>query len=130
MDHHTFSNGVTVPKGTKLAIDISQMHLSSVYDNAQEFDPWRFHKIQETTGKRSDMTTTTNEFLAFGHGRHVCPGRFFAAVELKLMMAHLILHYDVKCEQDGIRPKDTWIGPTCLPDAKARLLFRKRQGRL
>jgi Cytochrome P450 len=128
MDDHTFSNGVTLPKGTKVAIDVSHMHMGPYYINAKEFDPWRFIKIQETTGKRNDMTTTSNEFLAFGHGRHVCPGRFFAAVKLKLMMAHLVTNYDVKCEQDGVRPKDTWIGHSCVPNANAKLLFRKRQG--
>ncbi|KAH6915699.1 cytochrome P450 [Coprinopsis sp. MPI-PUGE-AT-0042] len=127
MNDYTFGNGVTLPKGSTIAVDLTDMHMSPDYDNAKEFDPWRFYKIQTETGKRSDMTTTTSDFLAFGHGRHACPGRFFAAVEIKLMMAYLVLNYDVKCEQDGVRPKDMWVGQTCVPDPKANLLFRKRQ---
>ena len=128
MEDHTFTNGVSVPKGTNLSVEVMAMQTGPEYENPLEFDPWRFQKIQEQTGKRSDITTTTNEFLAFGHGRHACPGRFFAAVEIKLLMAYLALHYDVKCEQDGVRPKDMWVGQTCVPDPKANLLFRKRQG--
>ncbi|EAU90768.2 cytochrome P450 [Coprinopsis cinerea okayama7 len=124
LEDFTLANGVKVPKGLTLAVDITGMHQSSEYGNPSEFDPWRFSRIQEA-GKRSDMTTTNAEFLAFGHGRHACPGRFFAAVELKLMMAYVVLNYDVKCE--GERPKNLWLGVTCAPNPKAKLLFRKRE---
>jgi cytochrome P450 len=127
MSDYTFSNGVTLPKGTALSVDTTPMHMGSEYENPEEFDPWRFYNIQQKTGKRSDITTTSNDFLAFGHGRHACPGRFFAAVEIKLMMAYLVLNYDIKCEQDGVRPKDMWVGQTCVPDPKANLVFRRRQ---
>ena len=55
------------------------------------------------------------------------PGRFFAAMELKAMVAHLILNYDVKLENEGVRPPDTWLGAYCVPNQKAKMLFRKRQ---
>lgn len=40
--------------------------------------------------------TTSDEHFAFGHGRHACPGRFFVACELKLIMAHLLRNYDMR----------------------------------
>lgn len=55
------------------------------------------------------------------------PGRFFAAMELKAMMAHLVLNYDVKLENNGVRPPDIWLGGYCVPNQKANVLFRKRQ---
>jgi Cytochrome P450 len=55
------------------------------------------------------------------------PGRFFAAIELKAMMAHLVLNYDVKLENEGVRPPDIWLGGYCIPNQKANVLFRKRQ---
>lgn len=52
------------------------------------------------------------------------PGRFFAANELKAMLAHVLMKYDVKLE-DAF-PKSMVIGSAVVP-AKANVLFRKRQ---
>lgn len=38
--------------------------------------------------------------LQFGYGRHACPGRFFAAHEIKMIMASFVMHYDVKMPGD------------------------------
>jgi hypothetical protein len=43
------------------------------------------------------------------------------------MMAHLVLTYDFKLENEGVRPPDTWLGAYCVPNRKAKVLFRKRQ---
>ena len=59
---------------------------------------------QEKDGKKVDLVSTQADFVAFGHGAHACPGRFFAAEVLKLMLAHVVMNYDVKlC---GDRPKN------------------------
>ena len=71
--------------------------------------------------------TTSESFLPFGHGRHSCPGRFFASQEMKLMLAHIVMNYDVKI--DGPRPKNIEIKGAAFPDAKAKLLVRLRQDR-
>ena len=55
------------------------------------------------------------------------PGRFFAANELKAIMAHLIVNYDVKLEQEGMRPLNKYFGLAVLPDPTAVVLFRKRR---
>ncbi|KAK1499410.1 ent-kaurene oxidase [Colletotrichum cuscutae] len=34
--------------------------------------------------------------MAFGFGRHACPGRFFAATEIKMLIARLLLEYDIR----------------------------------
>ncbi|KAF8662735.1 hypothetical protein AX14_007030 [Amanita brunnescens Koide BX004] len=66
------------------------------------------------------------DYLLFGHGRHACPGRFFVANELKAMLAHILLNYDVKMANGGGRPEDMWFGRSSLPNTKAEVLFRKR----
>lgn len=48
------------------------------------------------------MTHTTATNLTFGNGRHACPGRFFAANEIKAMLAHVLLEYDVKPKDDSV----------------------------
>lgn len=58
-------------------------------------------------------------------GAHACPGRFFAANELKLMLAHIVTHYDVKMV-NGVRPDNRHFGGSCVPDPKGEVMFRKR----
>lgn len=57
----------------------------------------------------------------------VSPGRFFAVNVLKGMLAHIVINYDIKLEEEGVRPPNKWFGLTLIPDPTAKLLFRKRQ---
>ncbi|TFK21848.1 cytochrome P450 [Coprinopsis marcescibilis] len=119
----TFSNGMTVPKGTIISVDWLDSH--GKYDSPTEFDPWRHYRLHQETGKKADMTITSSNFLAFGHGRAACPGRFFAAVELKMLLAHLLLKFDVKMK-GGVRPEDVCLGSNIFPNSNGQLLFKKR----
>ncbi|RDA90836.1 hypothetical protein CP533_1558 [Ophiocordyceps camponoti-saundersi (nom. inval.)] len=74
------------------------------------------------------MVSTSDRHFAFGHGRHACPGRFFAAHELKLIMAHLLLNYDFRPIPQ--RPQSTWIGPTGIPPLGACIEVRRKKGSL
>jgi cytochrome P450 len=95
------------------------------------------------------MISTNVDHLPFGTGKHACPvstvfplplifdlaspylstiqGRFFAATELKAIMAHIVLTYDVKAEVEGVRPPDKVFGTRITPNATGRVQFRKRQ---
>jgi hypothetical protein len=53
------------------------------------------------------------------------PGRFFAVNEIKLMLAHVLLTYDVKL-RDGMRPTDEWIFTVANANSEADVLFRRR----
>ena len=72
------------------------------------------------------MVSSSQDHFPFGHGRHICPGRYFAACVLKLMLAHTVMTYDVKLEIEGVRPQDIWFMDTCVPNPNANVLFRKR----
>jgi hypothetical protein len=54
------------------------------------------------------------------------PGRFFAAVELKTMLAYVLVNYDIKMANDAGRPRNIPIGSEMMPDTTAQVLFRKR----
>ena len=126
---HTFTDGTKVPSGTTVAVALDSVHLNDkIYPDALTFDPFRFVKLkeQDATGRKFDIVTTSNDSLAFGHGRHSCPGRYFAACELKLMFAHVVMNYDVKIENEGVRPKDLWFVTSCVPNPNAKIFFRKR----
>ena len=59
--------------------------------------------------------------------RPCSPGRFFAANELKCMMAHIVHAYDVKLEKEGEIPQPEWFTYAVSPNRNAEVLFRKRQ---
>ena len=54
------------------------------------------------------------------------PGRFFAANELKAIMAYIVVNYDLKIGGDGKRPANIYLAENMLPNPKGEILFRKR----
>ncbi|KAI0060667.1 cytochrome P450 [Artomyces pyxidatus] len=123
----TFSNGVTIPAGVFLSCPSRATHADDAhYPRADVFDGFRFAKLRESEGTKHQLASTTPEYLAFAHGRHACPGRFFAANELKAMLAHIVLTYDVKFPEGCDFPPDRFVGTVSSP-GQADLLFRKRQ---
>ena len=57
----------------------------------------------------------------------ISPGRFFVANELKAMLAHVLLNYDIKMADGRGRPENWQFGIYTGPDMKAKILFRKRR---
>ena len=55
------------------------------------------------------------------------PGRFFAASELKAMLAYIVVNYDLKIAGDGGRPPNVYILTSVVPSPKGEILFRKRR---
>ncbi|EEB93346.1 hypothetical protein MPER_08007, partial [Moniliophthora perniciosa FA553] len=76
---------------------------------------------------KHQMISPNTEYLLFGAGRHACPGRFFAVNELKLLLSHVLVNYDVRFDGEGGVPKDMRFGASRAPNRKAELMFRKRQ---
>jgi hypothetical protein len=115
------------------------------------FDPFRFSDMRAEGGQgvKHHLVTTHPDYIPFGHGRHAwlvllfcriscrdflifilswfcSPGRFFAANELEAMLAYVGLNYDIKLENEGVRP-DCWVGSTCVPNPTAEIMIRKRE---
>lgn len=66
----TFSNGVTVKKGSFVAASTFSTHWDEeIYPDARTFKPWRFFHEGDETGK-DRFTSTGNEFMSFGAGKH------------------------------------------------------------
>lgn len=126
----TFSDGTYIPKGTTLQVAASAIHINEAnYPEPNKFDPFRFvdKTKKENKGRKVDLVSTHTDYVAFGHGRHSCPGRFFVANELKLMLAHIIMTYDVKLDPEGERPKNVSFITSCIPNPKGEVMFRKRR---
>lgn len=94
--------------------------------------------------KQLGMISTGENFLAFGHGRHACksrtilsrgpskrtdaydsgPGRFLVQHELKMMLAYIVMNYEVPNLPE--RPPNQWLGISIIPPSKAKIRVRRR----
>ena len=79
----TLSGGTRLPKGTMISAPIAMFSTDSDFvEDPETFDGFRWYKKSlEAEGRATQTTWTTISArdLAFGHGRHACPGRFFAS---------------------------------------------------
>ncbi|KAJ6563057.1 cytochrome P450 [Mycena vulgaris] len=131
-DGFTFSDGTFLPAGSLVQVPTRAVHHDpGNFPNAEVFDGLRCYNMRASAESESSvfnhyMVTTAPTHLAFGHGRHACPGRFFAATELKAMLAYIVLKYDVRLENEGERPPDQLFDALRIPNQGAKVLFRKR----
>lgn len=123
----TLANGFVIRKGDKIFVDNTNMWSSKYYDHPEKFDPYRFMKWREE-GKETiaHLVSTSDKHMGFGHGEHACPGRFFAANELKIALCHIVLKYEWKLPE-GHDPQDFVVGSSIAANPSLRLLIRRRE---
>ncbi|EUC47347.1 hypothetical protein COCMIDRAFT_3606 [Bipolaris oryzae ATCC 44560] len=122
-----FKDGTIVPPGAIITAPPLHLHRSEeFYTNPQVFDGFRFSRLKEESQgpTKHQMVSTDIEYLLFGHGKHACPGRFFAVNEMKLIFAKLLQQYDLKLIP-GTAPKAMFIGTMAVPETKLNVLLRK-----
>ena len=144
------NDGLHLPQGTRIGTPTYSIHHdNNVYENAMTYDAFRFSRVRAGASKSStengtatgamnkedlakvleaknlSTVTTSDTFLSFGHGRHACPGRFFAAMEMKLLLAYIVLNYDVKTFDK--RPANSFMAGSILPPMKATISVRRRR---
>ncbi|KZL82211.1 cytochrome p450 [Colletotrichum incanum] len=135
----TLSNGQVIPKGSIIEVPtIGIYNDEEFFPDADEFDPLRFYKLrlakkEQKTGSKQAEVVANAQFVSvgqsslnFGYGRHACPGRFFAVNEIKMIMATLLLKYDLM-NPDGSRERHSNLvsGAMIYPDPNRVILLRK-----
>ncbi|KAI0135259.1 ent-kaurene oxidase [Daldinia grandis] len=75
---------------------------------------------------RWQFTSIGDTAMNFGLGKHACPGRFFASCEIKMVLAYLLLNYDIKLRDGEGRPTPNMFMMTKSPSMTAEVLFRRR----
>ncbi|KAF5350114.1 hypothetical protein D9756_009061 [Leucocoprinus leucothites] len=120
----TFSDGTFIPKGTRFAVAGHAInHDKRIYSNPYEFQGFRYVDMDPSKWQLASLSL---EFMGFGIGKRACPGRFFAATELKTAVARILLDYDIKLtDEKAGRPKD-FLGMFMEPGAKAKFSFKRR----
>lgn len=116
----TLSDGLYLPAGTFTlanAMAISRDPEIVISDtDLDKFDGLRYYRVREQTAKegvskaagagKHQFVSVSASSLMFGHGRHACPGRFFAGNEIKLILVKLLLQFDIKSDA-ATRPRST-----------------------
>ncbi|GKU15888.1 unnamed protein product [Fusarium langsethiae] len=125
----TLPNGDVIKKGTKIVCDNTHMWSSQFHENGDKFDGYRYLRLREATEQDKNahphLVSPSADHLGFGYGNHACPGRFFAANEIKIALCHMLLKYDWKLA-DGVVPKASPFGMMQTADSQAKLLIRRR----
>ncbi|KAF9870929.1 cytochrome p450 [Colletotrichum karsti] len=122
----TLSDGTFIPKGSHITIPTFHMRDPDVFgSNADEFDGYRFLRMRDEPGQENkwQFVSTSPEFLSFGHGKHACPGRFFASNEIKIALIHLLLKYD--WDIVGLKPGSA-VKSRFVPNPETLIQYRSR----
>jgi retinoid hydroxylase len=105
--------GYEIPSGWVVVISPFVSHrVAELFANPDQFDPDRFAPSREED--RKDPFA----LIGFGAGPHVCIGRQFATMELKIALATLLRGYDW-----SVTPAEQAVTPLMFP-AKQRDLYR------
>lgn len=128
------SDGKTIlPRGATIAIPGGPMSRdSTLYDDPQRFDGFRFYRpeMEDTmspTNTQQDYTGIEPGNLSWGNGRFTCPGRWYAAALIKLIVANLLVDYDISFPRgQRERPLNVKYDTETLPDFNQEIVIKRR----
>lgn len=106
------NNTVELPAGAVFRVLAApQMHDAALYPDPLAFDAYRFARLRDgstaedpigyASREMYQFVSASKENLQWGLDRHACPGRFFAAAVIKLVLAEVIERYDVRMPGGG-----------------------------
>ncbi len=127
------SDGTVILPGDTIAMPSGPIAQDeSYYDDPLNFDGYRFYR--KTTGTNDEARKSENEYtgiepgnLSWGQGRFSCPGRWYASMMMKLLLATLVLEYDFEfAKSHSERPSNFVMDVHVLPNMKHEILPKKR----
>lgn len=127
------SDGTILLPGDTIAMPSGPMAQDqSYYEDPLTFDGYHFYREaakEQDEGQKSETKYDGIEpgNLSWGHGRFSCPGRWYASVMIKFLLASLILEYDFEfSESQSVRPSNFVMDVHVLPDMQQKILIKKR----
>jgi cytochrome P450 len=121
----TLSDGSCIPAGARIVVAGAYQD-PSIYKNPESFEPFRFVDEKPEAGATNPWgyAASSSMHMGFGFGVHACPGRFFAANEIKVALSHLLLKYDFRLIE-GDEPKVFPFEMSKSVDPSCRISIRR-----
>ena len=129
LQSHQLSDGTILPKGAHVSMAVNAIQNDpDVTPEPDVFDGLRYYKLrrQEGEGHLHQFSTTQEKVLNFGHGANSCPGRFFASLEIKIILVRLIMDYDWMLPEGQGRPANLTAHEFIFPNPDGEVLMRAR----
>lgn len=102
-------------------------HDPDIWPDGNQFDGKRFLGMREKGDPNAWQFAFVGEnSINFGAGTHACPGRYYVSHEVKMMIAHLLLNYEIKWPEGKSRPANMNHDFATPPDATAPMMFCKK----
>ncbi|ROW10379.1 hypothetical protein VMCG_02000 [Cytospora schulzeri] len=133
----TLSNGQVIPAGCSIEVPAYGLAMDGEFvEEPDKFDAFRSYRARAQEGldgagkagaaAANQFVTVSPTNLTFGYGRHACPGRFFAANEIKMIVSRALLDYDIMMI-DGSRERypNLQFMTQNIPDVSKELLFKR-----
>jgi cytochrome P450 len=124
---YTLPCGRVLPAHTCIAVASGPIAQSEeYYESPNEFDGFRFDRERQSSSAGATsanyFTSTGGGSLIFGHGKLACPGRFFAGLESKLILIHILLNYELRLD---VRPDNLKFADANFPDPAKSVLWKR-----
>ncbi|KAH7322488.1 cytochrome P450 [Stachybotrys elegans] len=131
----TLSDGTILPPGSLIMVPGGPMSRDpDFYDNPGSFDGFRFYSPNAapnqhgSSATEQDYTGIEPGNLSWGNGRFTCPGRWYGAAMIKLILGNILLRYDVSFpEGQKGRPENIKYDTEVHPDFGSKICFAKRR---
>lgn len=109
-------------------VNIDKMHDKGLFTEPDKYEGNRFLKMRQQPGHEHhwQFVSTSPEHLVFGHGKHACPGRFFAGNEIKVVLIFLLMKYDWKFTSED-RKEDNAFGQEMDTDQTSKAMIKRRK---
>ncbi|KAJ5720789.1 cytochrome P450 [Penicillium malachiteum] len=131
LEEAVLSDGMVLPKGAHISMAVNSIQNDpDVTPEPDVFDGFRYYKLRQREGESHlhQFSTTQERILNFGHGANACPGRFFASLEIKVILVRLLMDYEFKLkpEHGNKRPENLRAHEFIFPNPDAEILMRRR----
>ncbi|KAI0551697.1 cytochrome P450 [Xylaria curta] len=127
-DGITLPDGSHIPQGTWLGVPVEAIHRDeTIYPDARAFDALRFARmrVEGEPNKSLDASEPSDRYMFFSYGRSACPGRWFATRVMKILVAYVALHYDIKPLPDDAERFS--VGDTKFHHSTVKMVIRRRK---
>ncbi|OQE22287.1 hypothetical protein PENSTE_c010G03232 [Penicillium steckii] len=122
------SCGPLIPKGTLIAFSNNRFDMAKGTKAAVDnFDGFRFDRERNNKGSKHHLLTPSPDSLTWGYGMHACPGRSFAATEIKVIVIHLLTNFRLRLKGGKERPRNESFDFQIMPDMSAEIEFSSRK---